>query len=209
MGTHSIARNARKRKSTASGASFNFPPEVEEGIVAQANRFAFQSGCYHLREDLAQEGRIAAWKQLQEDPDSPVSYVLADSRQAMIWRMCRGKSVDGKPWKTRYRDFQYDIVSLEKPLPSGDLLLDTLSQALVSPTLSVEQQAMGNLMIEEIVAMLTEQERLVFEGRCIGYSTKGLARERDDLSRYFAQQAHRTLREKVAAYLASTHETPE
>jgi hypothetical protein len=64
-------------------------------------------------------------------------------------------------------------------------------------------------MIDEIVALLTEQELLVFEGRCVGYTTKGLAREREDLSRHFAQKAHRTLREKVATYLASTHEPPE
>lgn len=108
------------------GPQWGVPQEVEQTIRRQAQVIAEWVKEPDVVWDLAQEGRLAAWKKAALD--TQVSHLLFRSRQAMIKYASLGRSVDGKLMRTHNRVVVHDVLQLDGPAGDGE---NTLGDVLV------------------------------------------------------------------------------
>ena len=127
-----------------------------EGFI-QRNAYKFAMGDPMLVEDLAQEGREAAIRQLRESPDCPTSHLIVKAKDAIYDYRRRGSSVDGKLYPNG-RAKHYHVSSLEKPTaddkhPQGETIGDPQA-----PRRLTEERACTNILFACLRDNLSEVE---------------------------------------------------
>lgn len=205
MGTNSIAPNAQERKSNRSRYhvdpdGYGVDEEIENGILRQAWRIGSEHGNYDEIEDLAQEGRIAAWMEATLH-DSRVDYCLHRSRQAMAQYARSGVSVNGRLWLNARRKRVYYTDSLDYPLSSSRLPEDTtLLDILPDPRPYTEKQAFSHIALSDIASLLTDDELEIARAKAAGFTLTELA-NLGIFTRWETEEYSRNVRRKVATYL--------
>jgi len=145
--------------------------------------------CPDTWEDLAQEVRLAVYQKLKEQPDSPHNHLFQVAKRTIVDYRRKGKSVDGRLYKTFKRQFVWLLVSLDAP----DAVVADRSNLYFKPhqLRPVEDLAVTLVAYEELKGRLTEQQ-----GRYLSLKLQGFkCREADRLLGVIRQQGERLRRE--------------
>jgi DNA-directed RNA polymerase specialized sigma24 family protein len=149
--------------------------EVEGFIQLRATEFSM--GDPMLAEDLAQEARERALRQLRKHPDCPYSHLINKSRDAIFRYRGKGKSVDGLLYQ-RGRARQYAIISFEKPIDTEAghseetaSLREVLSDP-AQPRRVTEERAFANVLLDNLREHLSPEENEVLTLRLMGVPWK-------------------------------------
>lgn len=175
---------------TLSGARGRCPMATEQ--ETQARLEALEPRVRHLawrwsrdapnaREDLEQVARLAIWKELLREPDAPVQHLLAEAKDAISDERKRGSSVDGRLNPTTRRKRRYLAESMDAPGPRD---LPPISETLASGPLHahnlwespVEAEALGHLLYEALLPVLTETQNALLALILAGYQCKEAGR---------------------------------
>src|SRR5579884_1698758 len=73
-----------------------------------------------LREDLFQEGWLAAWQAELREPGCPASHLVRCAEERMVYVRRLGRSVDGKPNARHDRPHPFEVLPLDRPARVGD-----------------------------------------------------------------------------------------
>jgi len=204
MGTDSIARKTDSSKSDK--PRYHVDPEgygvtepIEKHIRALAWRIASEHGDYGEIDDLAQEGRIAAWQTaIAEGPRE--DYCAVSSKQAMSHYARTGKSIDGRVWPAYRRSKVYNIEELDAPLPLDQAPEGTtLGDALPDPRHHTEPLAFSAIALDEIEHLLNDEELEVARLKAAGFGYREMA-GLGLFSYTEVQQLSKNIRKKLAWY---------
>ncbi len=140
--------------------------ELEPDIKRMARRWA--RDCPDDWEDLAQEARLAIHQQLEEQPDTPRNHLFQVAKRGIVDYRKRGKSVDGKLYRTYKRRVVWALVSLDAP----DVVPAEYSGLYFRPhqLRPVEDLALEQVAYETMMRRLTEQQARYLSLRLQGYS---------------------------------------
>lgn len=131
----------------------------------------------------------------EEDP----RYLLANTRQTISDVMRSGTDVDGRLWPAYEREKVYEVWSLDYPI---DEKHTTHGETIVDERMSVEEQALGLIMIAGIHRLLKNEEQQILEQSLEGYYQREIAENLRLRDRYAVRRRMRRIREKAARYLA-------
>lgn len=179
------------------GPDWGVPHEVETTIRKQADGFAARAGRPDAAEDLAQEARIEAWKTATVEGDTNIKHILADSKERVRDAARLGSSVDGKIYPTWKRRKIYGVISLDVPVGDGT---STVGEIWTSDGQTVEEMALGKIMVEEAIGQLTFDERRVLKGVILGFNHKEIARRFGFNSHYQVKRRLAKIKAKAARY---------
>jgi DNA-directed RNA polymerase specialized sigma24 family protein len=180
------------------GPRYGVTDEVERTIRKQATGFAHRAGMPHVADDLAQEARIAAWQTAVIEGDTDQRHILADTRERIRDVARLGTSVDGKIFSTWKRPRLYGVISLEMPVGDGE---NVFGEILVDGDQSVEDQALGLLMVGDIAGLLTAEEERVLRAKLEGFTHQEIITRGELMTPHLVKKHARKIREKVARYL--------
>jgi RNA polymerase sigma factor (sigma-70 family) len=132
--------------------------------------FCYADGDPMIREDLAQEARLAVIRVLRRQ-DYPNSYLRKVARGAMLVYLRRGKSID-RQWPHYERQNNYTVMSLDKPIRDCDLTREEVTYVKGS----FEKAADARLMLDQLETYLSDREKQVLDFLRQGYSQADVAR---------------------------------
>lgn len=179
------------------GPDWGVSHKVEVTIRNQARGFAARAGRLDVADDLAQEARIEAWRQVEKG-ETNRRHILADTREAIRDTARLGTSVDGKIYATWKRKKVYGVISLDQDVGDGE---NTFGEIFASDGVSVENQALWNVMLSDIVGLLSFEERQVLAAKLEGFSYNEIVRQDEAMSYHKVKKYVRGIRDKVARYL--------
>ena len=179
------------------GQQYGVPDIVEEGIQKQAARVAYKANRPDLIEDLEQEERVRAWKEAENGETNP-RHLLADTKQAISGVMRAGRDVDGRAWPTYERTKVYQITSLAYPIDEKGT---THGETIIDDRLTVEEQALGLVILAAIFAVLNTEEQRVLSGKLEGYTHQEIVYEYQMGNKDTVKRRARRIKEKTATYL--------
>jgi DNA-directed RNA polymerase specialized sigma24 family protein len=179
------------------GPEYGVSEIVERNIQKQDARVAHKARRPDLAKGLEQEARIRAWQGATTGEDT-LQYLLANTRQAISDVMRSGTDVDRRPWPAYEREKVYGVWSLDYPV---DEKHTTHGETLVDERLSVEEQALGLVMIAEIRRLQAGEEQEILEDRLEGYYQREIAENLGLRDRYAVRRQTRRIREKAVGYL--------
>jgi len=158
-----------------------------------------EHGNYDEIDDLAQEGRIAAW--LEAKVHEPrADYCLHRSKQAMAQYARSGTSVDGRLWLNHRRKKVYHTEELDAPLSPGRAPEGTtLADMLPDPRPYTESQAFSSIVLDGVEDLLTNEELEVARLKAAGFEYQEMVRL-DFYGRFEAEEHSRNIRKKLAWY---------
>lgn len=180
--------------SRVEGPRYGVPEVVEHNIRKQATKTALKAGRPDIVDDLEQEARIRAWQESRSGESDP-RHLLADTQQAISGVMRSGTDVDGRLWPSYERRHVWEILSTDHPVdekatPFGEIILDD--------TASVEEQVVGEIVIDEITRHLTDEERDIVSQRLEGFWHHEIAENLRLKDRYAVRRRMQRIREKLA-----------
>ena len=205
MGTGSIAQKTDsgkpdKPRGYVDPEGYGVTEEIEKKIRNQAWKIGSEHGDYAEIDDLAQEGRIAAWKKATAC-EPRVDYCLNESRRSMGAYARSGYSVDGRIWPRHRRPKVYDIKSLDAPLQGHGMSGDTtLGGALPDPYSDTESQVLSHIMLDDIKNLLTDDELEIARAKAAGFTLTEL-KKYSVYTRFEIEEYSRNIRQKIASYL--------
>lgn len=204
MGTDSIARKTDSRKSDkpryhVDPEGYGVTEEIENGIRRQAWKIGSEHRNYSEIDDLAQEGRIAAWKEATlHEPRT--DYCLHRSKQAMAQCARSGRSVESRMWHTYRRKKRYFLKEFDAPLSPGQAPKDaTLADIMPDSRPYTENQAFSHIALDDVEDLLTDEELEVARLKAAGFDYKemvGLGL----FDRWDLEEHSRNIRKKLAWY---------
>lgn len=171
---------------------------VEENIRRQATKVASKASRPDVAEDLEQEARIRAWEESQNGESKP-EYLLASTKQAISGVARSGTDVDGKLWPAYEREKVYEVWSMDYVVEEEPYT--THGETIIDDKLSVEQQALGLVLLGEIHRLLAPEEREILEQSLEEYYQREIAENIQVRDRYAVKRRMRRIREKAAGYL--------
>lgn len=180
------------------GHQYGVPDVVEENIKRQAGKVAYQAGRPDVAEDLEQEARLRAWEESQNGESNP-PYLLADTKQAISGVARSGTDVDGKLWPAYERSKVYEIWSIDYVVSEDPYT--THGETIIDDKLSVEQQALGLVLLAEVYRLLTAEEQLILDDLLEEYYQREIAQNIQVRDRAAVRRRLRRIREKAAGYL--------
>lgn len=191
------AERENSTRPTVEGHRYGVPAVVEENIRKQATTTAYRAGRPDVAEDLEQEARIRAWQEAENGETNP-QHLLADTKQEISGVARGGTDVDGRLWESYERQHVWRILSTDYPMdgsgtPFGEILLDD--------RVSVEEQVVGVILLEDISRVLTDEEFLILGQRLQGYYQREIAENIQVTDRYVVRRRVRRIQEKAASYL--------
>ena len=213
MGTDSIARKTDSRKSDkplyhVDPEGYGVTEEIESSIRRMAWRIGSEHGNYDEIDDLAQEGRIAAWKEAtMHEPRA--DYCLHRSKQAMAQYARSGASVDGRLWLNHRRKKVYHTEELDAPLSSGRVPEGaTLANMLPDSRPYTENQAFSCIVLDDVEDLLTDEELEVARLKAAGFDYQEMV-SLGLFGRWDTEEHSRNIRKKLAWYLGRDDLLPE
>jgi len=140
----------------------NLDPEIQK----LAKRWT--GDCPDNWEDLAQEVRLAVYQKLKEQPDSPRNHLFQVAKRTIMDYRRRGKSVDGRLYKTFRRQFVWILASLDAP----DAVVADRSNLYFKPhqLRPVEDLALTLVAYAELKGRLTAQQGQYLSLKLQGYN---------------------------------------
>lgn len=142
-------------------------PEVIKQIGALAKRWSL--GRPDLREDLFQEGWLAAWQAEVSDPECPPNHLVRVAEQRMLWVRRLGRSVDGKLHATHDRAVVYQVHSLDQRTRAGDGRPCALHEVIPSRLPNIADHVLGYLHTAAFFATLHALDQRILGLRLAGY----------------------------------------
>jgi hypothetical protein len=142
-------------------------PQVVKQIGALARRWSL--GQPDLREDLFQEGWLAAWQAEVDDPACPPNHLVRVAEQRMLWVRRLGRSVDGKPHATHERAVVYQVNSLDQRTRAGDGRPCALHEVIPSRLPNLADHVLGYLHTVAFLTTLHAMDQRILGLRLAGY----------------------------------------
>lgn len=142
-------------------------PRVVKQIGALAKRWSLDQP--DLREDLFQEGWLAAWQEEQDHPDAPPAHLVRVASERMRWWRRLGHSVDGKPNAAHDRPMVYRVDSLDQRVRSEDGRPCSLHEIIPSRQRDLASHVQGYLHGAAFIATLPIIDQRILGLRLAGY----------------------------------------
>lgn len=121
-----------------------------------------------LREDLFQEGCLAAWLTELHEPAAPPTHLVRSAEQRMLHVRHLGRSVDGRANAHHGRPRVYQVLRLDQPLGDADDA-PFLHASIPSRQPNPEEEVLGYLHAVAFLATLGARDRCLLELRLAGY----------------------------------------
>lgn len=129
-----------------------------------------------LREDLFQEGWLAAWETDLREPGCPLSHLVRSAEERMLHVRHLGRSVDGRPDARHDRARVYEVLRLDQPVR----LAGSADRALVEQVSSRQRDVAGEvcalLHAAAFLALVPPLDRRILCLRLAGYRWAELTR---------------------------------
>jgi hypothetical protein len=122
-----------------------------------------------LREDLFQEGCIAAWQTELEHPGCPASHMVRRAEERMTHVRHLGHSVDGKANAHHGRPRAYQMFSLDQPVRDTATDARTLVEQVPSQVRDMAGEVCGLLHAAAFLERLLPLDRRILSLRLVGY----------------------------------------
>jgi hypothetical protein len=122
-----------------------------------------------LREDLFQEGCIAAWQTELDQPGCPASHMVRRAEERMTHVRHLGHSVDGKAHAHYNRPRVYQLLSLNQPVRDTAADARTLVEQVPSQVRDVAEEVCGLLHAAAFLGTIPPLERRILSLRLVGF----------------------------------------
>ena len=123
--------------------------DLDKGIQSMARTWARDDP--DVWEDLAQEGRLAIYQELKENPESPSAHLFQRAKHVILDYRKKGKSVDGKLFRTFGRPRVWMLTSID----ANPKVLLVFRSRWANP---VQDQALARVTYGELRERLTGQQ---------------------------------------------------
>lgn len=142
-------------------------PRVVKQIGAIAKRWSLDNP--DLREDLFQEGWLAAWQAEVENPDLPPNHLVRIAEQRILWVRRLGRSVDGKANPTHDRPVVYQVNSLDVRTRASDGRPCSLHELVPSRQRDVADHVLSCLHAAAFLTSIQALDQRILGLRLAGY----------------------------------------
>jgi hypothetical protein len=129
-----------------------------------------------LREDLFQEGWVAAWETELREPGCPLSHLVRSAEDRMLHVRHLGRSVDGRPDGHHDRPRVYEVLRLDQPVRLAGPADRALVEQVSSRQRDVAGEVCGLLHAAAFLALVPPLDRRILSLRLAGYRWAELTR---------------------------------